>query len=188
MAKKLSVYLPDDLWERAERIGTPKGEKLNASALVQHALESMLQERHARTAALGAGAVFDRERFEAVLGGLLSQARGDFERGYDCGLELVELLGFDALGSIFDEEGIDVSLVEFWLDFDEPKHNEWWLSYADRFDRDFRQYEAFRAGAFKAAADVWNALRSRGWGVPTEAEASSLVSDDGADASKETES
>ena len=75
MAKKLSVYIPDDLWESAERLPRVPGEKHNASALVQRALELMVREQDARTAALVTGVSIDHTRFESVVAGLRKGAQ-----------------------------------------------------------------------------------------------------------------
>jgi hypothetical protein len=163
MAKKLSIYLADDLWEAAQRLGTPKGEKSNASAIVQRALELMLREREARTAALAAEASLDRERFDAIVNRVRAGARAEFERGYASGLELVELVGFDGLSEIIQWGSID-DCDGIW---DDPEHYgcaPWTKEHEYKFEQD-AQYEAFRAGANKAVREVWDAVRGDNWGV-----------------------
>jgi hypothetical protein len=166
---KLSIYLKDDLWERAQTLAGAKDDKPNASALVQRALELMLRERETRNAALSAAAVIDRERLDAVVARVRAGAREEFERGYASGLDLVEAIGFGELGEIIQWGTIEECeplwddpspAAAEWLNKDLRKHRE--------FDEDDRQHEAFRAGANKAVRDVWEALRSDNWGLKGE--------------------
>jgi hypothetical protein len=163
LAKKLSVYLADDLWQRAQRLGTPKGEKPNASALVQRALELMLREQEARTAALSTNASIDHERLGAVVDRVRSGARAEFERGYAGGLDLAEIVGFGGVSEIIQWGSIE-NCEPLWEDEDLEDYTPWMRAHSLKFEQD-EQYEAFRAGADKAVRDVWDAVRSDNWGI-----------------------
>jgi hypothetical protein len=128
----------------------------------------MVREQDARTAALEAGANLDRERFATVVAGLRAGAQADFERGYESGLELAEVVGFDGLNWIMAFDGIELSLNTGALVFAENEPGWGWLEkYADEWDENDRLHEAFRAGAEKAVADLWSALRANDWGSQT---------------------
>ena len=87
---KLSVYVPDELWEQAKRSGRDPKQKSNNSHVVQRALEQMVTDQQAKRSAFAAGAVIDEARFAQVVAGLRDEATQEYERGYSAGLELVE--------------------------------------------------------------------------------------------------
>lgn len=87
MAKKLSVSVPDDLWEHAQT----QRPDLNPSHLVQAALEAWI--RPADAAGFSLARPQDAEAgFEAARRKLAERARSEFEDGYRAAVELAGAL------------------------------------------------------------------------------------------------
>src|SRR5690348_10812259 len=92
---KLSVSIPDDLWQQATRLA---GESKKASQVVQDALRREVSERQAVQASLvGGDEIVSRERFNAVIETVRADAQAAYRSGYERGLEYVELEGYAGL-------------------------------------------------------------------------------------------
>lgn len=175
---KLSVYVTDELWEKAKTVSAAGG-KPNNSQVVQRALEQLLSDAEARRSAFASGAVRDTARIAAIVEQLRDEARQEFERGYAAGLELVEALGFDDLrvtmnaGGLQDDGGL--TYVALFSDYEEHPVGEWWRRHGRAFSHrtddkpDFDgPSEPFCAGAAEALDNVWQGLRANAWGTATD--------------------
>jgi hypothetical protein len=166
---KLSVYVPDELWERVKE--TASGEKPKNSQLVQMALEQMVNDREAERASYFLNALLDQDRLSAVVEKLRAGARAEFEEGYEGGLHLAEALDFADLRAIVNAGGLGGDGIEYLYEFsDDDAPGAWGRRYGAVFgyagDEDWdTPGEAWRAGAEKAIADVWQALRASSWGT-----------------------
>jgi len=169
---KLSVYVPDELWDQAKQsVPAAKG-KANNSQIVQRALELMLNEQQAKRAAFAAGAVRDEALLAQVVATLLDEARADYSNGYSAGLDLAKRLGFDGVKTVINAGGLNDGGYHFVSVFeDDDAVGEWWTEHGAAFwphEDDWASgSEAFCDGAAQAIDDVWNALRQNVWGTGT---------------------
>ena len=180
---KLSVYVPDDLWEQAKHAAPGSKSKPNNSQIVQRALEQMLSERQALRSAFSAGAVRDEARLTGIVRRLRDAANQEYEQGYSAGLELGEVIDFWDLrvlmnaGGLSDFDGI-AYVSRFTIEAEDEPVAEWWRKYDGAFsdadddaddDASIPDWtspnEPFRAGASQAIEDVWQALRANSWGT-----------------------
>lgn len=158
---KLSVSIPDELWEDARRHagGEPK-----ASQVVQSALRLYVADRPSE--ALAPKDLADPVRFQEVLAGLLDGYRAEYKRGYEDGLRFAELAGFEPL-ALIARHGFD--LGDSWDMLELPEGDEtpgyWWLTaFFDEFDGvDGAPINTvFLDGATRAVKDVWEAVKAAG--------------------------
>jgi hypothetical protein len=193
---KLSVYVTDELWQRAKTVPRPGGDKPNNSQVVQWALEQLVKEQETRRAALSSSAAPDTARLASVVERLRAEAKAEYEQGYSAGLELAEGLGFDDLRVVMNAGGLDNAdgrewLAQFTPHADEHPGGAWWSKYGEKFGSpewedepsvpDFYwPSEAFCTGATEALQDVWEALRTSAWG-----RSEGQLGDDTADSSEE---
>lgn len=194
---KLSVYVSDDLWERAKRQAAEPGKKASNSQVVQDALRCLLRDRETHTAAIAGDATLDRARFEAVLTHVKAGAVAEFERGYLAGLELAEEVGFEGINILASSGSIEIdhAIADEQI-FSEPAEREqsvWLGKYLWQFDTHYATgFEAFRAGAERAIEDLWNELRADAWGtkntaVGTDSERDEVFGEVGADDGERTD-
>jgi hypothetical protein len=178
---KLSVYVTDELWQRAKAVSRPGRAKQNNSQVVQWALEQLVNEQETRRASFASAAAPDSARLAQVIERLLTEAKAEYESGYSAGLELAEGLGFDDLRIVMNAGGLDAAEAREWLaqftpDADAHPGGAWWRKYGEKFGYpewedepaapDFYwPSEAFCVGATKALQAVWEALRTSAWGT-----------------------
>lgn len=104
---KATVYVPDDLWDRAKRITPPD---TNPSQLVQGALDALLKLREPEPFN-----AFDRPREEEVFDEhlyqaerLRRQAQETYEAGYAAGVKAADMLSWTSLEDCADV-GFDIN-------------------------------------------------------------------------------
>jgi Arc/MetJ-type ribon-helix-helix transcriptional regulator len=180
---KVSVYIPDELWERSRKAVKAAGAKATASHVVQTALERMLREEEARTERIAEGAKLDRARVDAVVEKLREGARVEFERGYDLGLRIAESIGFEGLNYIVSYNSAD---IRDWLqaqsDLDPAFEGVPGIDSIEFDELSNLQDEGMairRAGADRAIIDLWNALRREGWQTPRPLEEPPSIDEEG---------
>lgn len=167
---KLSVYVADELWERAKRSGQDPKQKPNNSQVVQRALEQMVAEQQAKRSAVAAGAVLDEARFAQVVAGLRDAATQEYSRGYAAGLELAEALGLEGMQAVANAGGLNDGGIEFisLYEVGDPVE-KWWAEHGADIWHDPNHWDLgsdpFAEGAEQAVADVWQALRGDAWGT-----------------------
>lgn len=93
---KLSVYVPDELWEKACQVDP----LANRSQLIQRALEGLLQGRTSEPSPLPQGAA---EKISALREVFAAQAREEYETGYAGALEAAEAIPWHALERFANE-------------------------------------------------------------------------------------
>jgi hypothetical protein len=169
---KLSVYVSDDLWERAKHAAPTGTRKLNNSQVVQAALEQMATEVEFRRTSIAAGASRDDARLAQVVAMLRDDARAEYTRGYSAGLELAAALGFQGLKLVMNVGGLkaDRGGLDFLSVADsEDDVGKWWDEHGAAYfphDEDWDSgSEAFQDGVEQAITDVWETLRSDSWGT-----------------------
>jgi hypothetical protein len=168
---KLSVSVPDDLWEAARR---RSGEEYKPSQLVQTALQLYVtsgRRRAVKRAGEGEG------QFERVLELLLEGREAEFRRGYEAGLDAAAILGFGVV-EVFagNEKNFNLVFTPNSSSFVGPEMEPLWpkeRDYSDKseFDRDIATLDAvgldiraskvFRDGALRAFNDLWAELEAR---------------------------
>ena len=148
---KLSVSIPDDLWDEATTLAG--GEK-GASQVIQEALRREVEERRAVTANLvGDDKVVADERFDVAIAVIRDAAREEFRSGYELALEWVEDEGYDGLryARLVDWE------IEEVLAFGDPPER-WGSATLEELDNPWN--EIHRDGFVRALQDCWQAIRS----------------------------
>lgn len=167
---KLSVSVPDDLWEAARQ---HSGFMMKTSELVQAALR--LYVGGSRTVARPDDS---DERFAEVLRGLVEGYEHEHQRGYAGAMEAAEIVGLrgleffsgsqenfyssDWVGSLFAR---DEALRRGWPeadDYADPGAYEADIERLKELCGEVWASKAFRAGALQAFTDLWTALQ-----VPT---------------------
>jgi predicted transcriptional regulator len=186
---KLSVYVSDELWERAKRSGQDSKRKRNNSQVVQRALEQMVAEQQAKRSAVAAGAALDEARFAEVVAGLRDEATREYGRGYAAGLELAEALGLEGMQAVSNAGGLNLGGIEFISLYETEVPGDpvgkWWAAHGADMWRDPDRWDLrsdpFADGAEQAVADVWQALRKDAWGTRPADEPSDESSDEDGD-------
>jgi hypothetical protein len=167
---KLSVSVPDELWERAQRALGEEG----PSQIVQEALRRLTGPDAAASSFsdLFEDSVSDsgQSRIERIRDRMLQQAQETWQRGYDDGLALAEQVSWDALESFGDRANFDVAR---WLwNINAPQteaqaifdtlaafHADGSLLVDPDGDPVLRRLQRpYREGFEKALSDVWRAV------------------------------
>lgn len=95
---KLSVYVPDSLFEQARSLDT----QANTSRLVQRALQRLVAEGEERPLYAGARPARADKQLAHLREKLATEARADYERGYSDALTAAESLPWWALEGLAD--------------------------------------------------------------------------------------
>jgi hypothetical protein len=164
---KLSISVPDDLWQKATALadeGTP------SSQVVQAALTEWAQRRGP---ALENAFEPDRRRLHEVATKLGVAYEEEFRRGYDDGLKIAEWAGFDAVSvyirlrdweMFYDatptEEHVREDGTTTLVTSGDPVPSFW---DAVGLDKDWPAEEVYADGAARAFRDLWETLREGGW-------------------------
>ncbi len=168
---KLSVSVPEDLWDAAQR---RSGGEMKTSQLVQQALQLYIDSGRRRPAPTIAD---DEGRFEEVVQALVGSHQVEFRRGYNAGLEAAEILDFTAHELIRgDEKNFNLVFTPYALYDSEPEQEVFWpkrnaYSDADEWEAalatlaevrtDLQASAVFRDGVLQAFIDVWAAVEER---------------------------
>jgi hypothetical protein len=146
---KLSVSIPDDLWQQAVTVA---GKDKKASQIIQDALRREVSD-HEITSSFGRALVSD-EFLGAVIDKVRADAEQEYGTGYLAGLRWVEEKGFDGLRSarILDWDAEDILDVT-----DLPS------SWDDDLVGDMTESrnEILRDGFVRSLQECWRALREQ---------------------------
>ena len=155
---KLSVYVPDDLWKRAQA----SAENKNPSQLVQEALRRMVGDRVAYvTRATGVD-----DEVAAVARKKAAEAQDAYDSGWSAGLELAGVWPWDALDWLadfdFDLEGCEEANDPVFFGGDGVDVREWDPSvmWKEAEEEASGRGKLFRLGMRQAFRDVWEAVVS----------------------------
>ncbi len=156
---KLSVSIPDDLWEAARKRAGDK----NSSQIIQEALRRLLEERNViRSNLAGQEKLVSDERFAEALDAVRAAYQAEYRRGYEAGIECVRRFGFQALQEARQCD-FDLDAATEWLGMPEMlivptagADRSWF----DDFEAVVTRNEVFGEGAARAFEDLWNALRA----------------------------
>lgn len=150
---KVSVYLPDELYERA------RASDANVSQLIQTALRQHLGQQTLRPAFASDTPADMGDAEEQLAQRLASEARQIYERGYRCGLEVAKQLHWDDI-DLLAEAGWKVSKWFATLRF---KHDGTYeQSLAPVFDPEITgepTLPTYDLGFVDALKGLWNSVR-----------------------------
>lgn len=160
MMPKLSVSVPDELWERAQ-VAEPQ---LGPSQLVQTALQRLVARADHRPSFARSRPADSNDLVQRAKQRLAHTARERYEHGYRTGAEFAGSLPwpfFERLNSYSWE-------VDRWVDNwhenadSTPEEYAWYELVKDTVPEDYRRESLFHRGFVDALDDVWAAVTSDG--------------------------
>lgn len=163
---RLSVYVSDDLWQRAIHAGATE----SPSQLVQKALNRLVSEAARRDAPFRVAAPTNTKRLSEIAARKRAEATEHYRLGYEAGLKIAELLPWGALDR-FSEVDFDLRDLEE-SEWDQLTAEHALLLDPAAFYRDFSRDSAYGEGKLEgeylgtvfalgrrdALRDVWNAV------------------------------
>lgn len=163
---KLSVSIPDELWEEAQGlIGPEKG----TSQVIQDALRQIVAKAESRKQDLRAGLNIAPERFAAVVDVVRTRAKREFARGYATGLKIAETNDVDDWYSLaYEDWDINDWAKGYGTDNPDPNRQKALEDFAQEAEGEGSTSwpnQIFVEGAECALREVWKTLELERWGA-----------------------
>jgi hypothetical protein len=159
MMPKLSVSVPDELWERAQAVAPESG----PSQLVQAALRRYVAGATGRLPLLRQRSPESRALLEQVLQRVVDRTQATYDDGYRAGLEFAEAAPWKLIETLAQNDWSLGNWLEEWQNLNSTGHSSPEEQvFCERVQRaataQYHQDATFRAGFADGLRDLWQAL------------------------------